>query len=96
MRSFARARKPSERCSHTADGVPGCLALSSHPAQPARVVPYGSTPRGVSFWRKALAFAGPGYMVAVGYMDPGNWATDATIGSLNAWLLVGTFRMWLA
>ena len=53
-------------------------------------------PRGVSFWRKALAFAGPGYMVAVGYMDPGNWATDATIGSLNAWLLVGTFRMWLA
>jgi manganese transport protein len=33
-------------------------------------------PKGVSFWRKALAFAGPGYMVAVGYMDPGNWATD--------------------
>lgn len=31
-------------------------------------------PKGVSFWRKAPAFAGPGYMVAVGYMDPGNWA----------------------
>src|SRR5215813_9122713 len=28
------------------------------------------------FWRKLLAFAGPGYLVAVGYMDPGNWATD--------------------
>jgi manganese transport protein len=29
-------------------------------------------PRTGSFWRKALAFAGPGYMVAVGYMNPGN------------------------
>lgn len=33
------------------------------------------------FWRKLLAFAGPGYMVAVGYMDPGNWATDLAGGS---------------
>src|SRR6476660_7415253 len=40
-----------------------------------------AVPRGVSFWRKALAFAGPGYMVAVGYMDPGNWATDLAGGS---------------
>ena len=38
-------------------------------------------PRGVSFWRKALAFAGPGYMVAGGYMDPGNWATDRSGGA---------------
>jgi len=34
-----------------------------------------------SFWRKLLAFAGPGYLVAVGYMDPGNWATDLAGGS---------------
>jgi manganese transport protein len=34
-----------------------------------------------SWWRKALAFAGPGYLVAVGYMDPGNWATDLAGGS---------------
>jgi manganese transport protein len=33
------------------------------------------------FWRKLLAFAGPGYLVAVGYMDPGNWATDLAAGS---------------
>lgn len=33
------------------------------------------------FWRKMLAFAGPGYLVAVGYMDPGNWATDLAAGS---------------
>jgi manganese transport protein len=38
-------------------------------------------PRNVSFWRKALAFVGPGYMVAVGYMDPGNWATDLAGGA---------------
>ena len=34
-----------------------------------------------SRWRRFLAFAGPGYMVAVGYMDPGNWATDLAGGS---------------
>ncbi len=34
-----------------------------------------------TFWRKLLAFAGPGYLVAVGYMDPGNWATDLAAGS---------------
>ncbi len=36
---------------------------------------------GASVWRKLLAFAGPGYLVAVGYMDPGNWATDLGGGS---------------
>ena len=49
-------------------------------------------PAGVGFWRKALAFAGPGYMVAVGYMDPGNWATDlaggAQFGYRLVWVLV--------
>ncbi|CAF0702731.1 Nramp family divalent metal transporter [Candidatus Methylacidithermus pantelleriae] len=34
-----------------------------------------------SFWAKLLAFAGPGYLVAVGYMDPGNWATDLSGGA---------------
>ena len=38
-------------------------------------------PKDANFWRKLLAFAGPGYMVAVGYMDPGNWATDIAGGS---------------
>src|SRR5690606_11191041 len=31
-------------------------------------------PEGASVWRKLLAYAGPGFLVAVGYMDPGNWA----------------------
>ncbi|MDQ6630375.1 MAG: Nramp family divalent metal transporter [Verrucomicrobiota bacterium] len=38
-------------------------------------------PKHFGFWRKMLAFSGPGYLVAVGYMDPGNWATDLAGGS---------------
>ena len=45
-------------------------------------------PKGVGFFRKALAFAGPGYMVAVGYMDPGNWATDLAGGSRFGYTLL--------
>ncbi len=50
-------------------------------------------PRGVSFWRKALAFAGPGYMVAVGYMDPGNWATDLAGGSRFGYTLLSVILL---
>ncbi len=50
-------------------------------------------PRGLSFWRKALAFAGPGYMVAVGYMDPGNWATDIAGGSRFAYTLLSVILL---
>jgi manganese transport protein len=45
-------------------------------------------PRGGPWWRKALAFAGPGYMVAVGYMDPGNWATDLAGGARFGYTLL--------
>ena len=38
-------------------------------------------PRHWPWWRKMLAFAGPGYLIAVGYMDPGNWATGLAAGS---------------
>src|ERR1051326_8466051 len=41
-----------------------------------------------SAWRKMLAFAGPGYLVAVGYMDPGNWATDLGGGSRFGYTLL--------
>ncbi len=44
--------------------------------------------KNVTFWRKMLAFAGPGYMVAVGYMDPGNWATDLAGGSQFGYTLL--------
>ncbi|HVE16568.1 MAG TPA: Nramp family divalent metal transporter, partial [Chthoniobacterales bacterium] len=40
------------------------------------------------FWRKMLAFAGPGFLVAVGYMDPGNWATDLAGGAQFGYTLL--------
>jgi manganese transport protein len=50
---------------------------------------YRSVPvDGTSTWRKMLAFAGPGYLVAVGYMDPGNWATDLAGGSQFGYTLL--------
>ena len=46
----------------------------------------------VSFWKRMFAFAGPAYLVSVGYMDPGNWATDleggARFGYQLLWVLV--------
>lgn len=47
-----------------------------------------SIPKKSGFWRKYLAFAGPGLMVAVGYMDPGNWATDIAGGSQFGYTLL--------
>jgi manganese transport protein len=52
-----------------------------------------NVPRGASFWRKALAFAGPGYMVAVGYMDPGNWATDLAGGARFGYTLLSVILL---
>lgn len=48
---------------------------------------------GLSWWRKILAFAGPGYLVAVGYMDPGNWATDLAGGSAFGYRLLTVILM---
>lgn len=45
-------------------------------------------PHGAGFWRKLMAFAGPGYLVAVGYMDPGNWATDIAGGAQFGYALL--------
>lgn len=45
-------------------------------------------PKSAGFWRKLLAFTGPGYLVAVGYMDPGNWATDLAGGSAFGYSLL--------
>jgi NRAMP (natural resistance-associated macrophage protein) metal ion transporters len=46
-----------------------------------------------SWVRKFLAFAGPGYLVAVGYMDPGNWATDIAGGSLFGYSLLSVILL---
>jgi manganese transport protein len=50
-------------------------------------------PKTFSFWRKLLAFSGPGYLVAVGYMDPGNWATDLAGGSAFGYTLLSVILL---
>src|SRR6187551_3252231 len=47
-----------------------------------------AVPETAGFFRKLLAFAGPGYLVAVGYMDPGNWATDLAGGARFGYTLL--------
>src|SRR3989475_10092578 len=65
----------------------GWRASADVPSLPEafRTVPVYS---GASVWRKLLAFAGPGYLVAVGYMDPGNWATDLGGGAEFGYILL--------
>jgi manganese transport protein len=50
-------------------------------------------PLGAGFWRKLFAFAGPGYLVAVGYMDPGNWATDLAGGARYGYTLLSVIMI---
>src|SRR5579872_3529142 len=70
---------------HSADGSRGqSITLPSLP-EAHRTVPVA---QGASWLRKILAFAGPGYLVAVGYMDPGNWATDIGGGSKFGYALL--------
>src|SRR5690242_15427634 len=64
--------------------APSTATLPSLP-ESHRTIPFSS---GASWFRKILAFAGPGYLVAVGYMDPGNWATDIGGGSKFGYTLL--------
>src|SRR3954463_5586769 len=52
-----------------------------------------AVPAGAGFWRKLLAFARPGYLVAVGYMDPGNWATDLAGGARYGYTLLSVIMI---
>jgi manganese transport protein len=52
-----------------------------------------SVPKSSAFLRKLLAFAGPGFLVAVGYMDPGNWATDLAAGSRYNYALLSVITL---
>jgi manganese transport protein len=50
-------------------------------------------PAGGSWLRRLIAFSGPGYMVSVGYMDPGNWATDIAGGSSFGYMLLSVIML---
>ena len=88
-----------------AAGAPADARAPSHPPVPepgwrrARPSPslaesYRSVEVGGTGWfRKLLAFAGPGYLVAVGYMDPGNWATDLAGGSRFGYTLLSVILL---
>src|SRR5215210_4650155 len=62
--------------------------IEQSPSLPESHRSIGVPDGGAGFWRKLGAFAGPGYLVAVGYMDPGNWATDLAGGSAFGYTLL--------
>jgi len=74
----------------TAGPSPAAPGWRARRGEPSLSDVFGSvrTARGGSFWRKLLAFLGPGYLVAVGYMDPGNWATSLAGGSKFGYALL--------
>lgn len=76
----------------TDDPAPACIepGWRANVGTPSLPEVYASVrvPTGVGFWRKLFAFTGPGLMVSVGYMDPGNWATDLAGGARFGYTLL--------
>jgi manganese transport protein len=74
----------------TSAGIPSSAQTPARVLLPSLPESHRSIPfsAGASWIRKMLAFAGPGYLVAVGYMDPGNWATDIGGGSKFGYTLL--------
>ena len=71
-------------------------AASAVPTPTSRCEGYRTVPVPAGpgrFWLKMGAFAGPGYLVAVGYMDPGNWATDLAGGSTFGYTLLSVILL---
>ena len=69
--------------------------MISTPQQPSLPEVHRSVaiPTGKGFWRKLLAYAGPGYLVSVGYIDPGNWATNIAGGSKFGYTLLSVILL---
>lgn len=70
------------------DGLPTSTLWSRPRGEAALADVHRSVPLGTTKWQRFLAFLGPGYMVAVGYMDPGNWATSLAGGSRFGYALL--------
>src|SRR5205809_4456659 len=97
---MARSTEPLVDTEPSVPAEPAAAAASK--ASMSRSAPYPSLPEshrtipiapGLSWFRKVLAFAGPGYLVAVGYMDPGNWATDIGGGSKFGYTLLSVILL---
>lgn len=88
--------EPEDRPNFRAnDGEPALLSRFGVGAQPSMGDLNASIriPQNGGWLRRLLAFAGPGYMVAVGYMDPGNWATDLAGGSQFGYMLLSVILL---
>ena len=74
----------------SADAAPEAPGWRSARGEPSLAGMFASveTAKQGPFWRKLLGFLGPGYLVAVGYMDPGNWATSLAGGSRFGYALL--------
>ncbi|HEY2883311.1 MAG TPA: Nramp family divalent metal transporter, partial [Pirellulales bacterium] len=72
---------------HRSVAVPKPLTVTVLPRRAKTPLRF-EVPKSAGFWRMMLAFAGPGMMVSVGYMDPGNWATDLAGGSRFGYTLL--------
>ncbi|MBB2173528.1 Nramp family divalent metal transporter [Gluconacetobacter asukensis] len=66
---------------------------AASPSRPDDISASIRVPPGAVGWRRLLAFLGPGYMVSVGYMDPGNWATDLAGGSAFGYTLLSVIML---
>jgi len=77
------------------DALYGKTGWRSQPVRPSLSEVHRTlvVPQTGSFYRKVLAFAGPGFLVAVGYMDPGNWATDLAGGSKYNYTLLSVIMI---
>jgi manganese transport protein len=80
--------RPSESALPSEPVVPGGWRTARQRPSLAEVFGTIATKPSGSFWRKLTSFLGPGYLVAVGYMDPGNWATSLAGGSKFGYALL--------
>src|ERR1700721_380609 len=66
------------------------IHLEARPRRPSLPEVFSSVRVSTSpqLWRRALGFIGPGFLISVGYMDPGNWATDLAAGSRFGYTLL--------
>ena len=71
-------------------GDPSTIELKTKPRRPSLPDVFSSVRVSTSpqLWRRALGFIGPGFLISVGYMDPGNWATDLAAGSRYGYTLL--------
>ena len=76
-----RDLEPSEPPALPPQGPPAAGSPAGSPGRDASPADALTIRAGHGFWRTAFQMFGPAYLVAVGYMDPGNWATDLAAGS---------------